>query len=80
MQKSNGSKLIAKGVLDGVSIPPSPPNAHHLCNNVRGGYLTGMTGFDRASNNLRATSEATDLISAKLVNANDDVYNMALAA
>jgi len=37
-------------------------------------------GFDRANNNLRATSEATDLISAKLVNANDDVYNMALAA
>ena len=37
-------------------------------------------GFDRASNNLTATSEATDLISAKKVNANDDYYEMALAA
>ena len=43
-------------------------------------FMMGMTSFDRASNNLKATSEATDLISAKLVNANDDVYNMALAA
>ena len=43
-------------------------------------FSEGMTGFDRASNKPTATSEATDLISAKLVNANDDVYNMALAA
>ena len=40
----------------------------------------GLIGFDGASNNLRATSEATDLISANQVNANDDVYDMALAA
>jgi len=38
-------------------------------------------GFDRASNNLTATSEATDSISAKNVNANDDSFTpMALAA
>jgi hypothetical protein len=37
-------------------------------------------GFDRASNNLTATSEATDLISANKVNANDDVYDLPLAA
>jgi len=43
-------------------------------------FSEGMTGFDRASNNLTATSEATDLISANTVNANDDVYDMALAA
>jgi hypothetical protein len=42
--------------------------------------LWGRNGFDRASNKPTATSEATDLISAKLVNANDDVYDMALAA
>lgn len=40
----------------------------------------GMTSFDRASNNLEATSEATDLISANNVNANDSNYDMALAA
>jgi hypothetical protein len=40
----------------------------------------GMTGFDGAYNNLTATSEATDLISANQVNANDEVYDMALAA
>ena len=43
-------------------------------------FLMGLTSFDRVNNNLRATSEATDLISAKKVNANDDVYDMALAA
>jgi hypothetical protein len=38
-------------------------------------------GFDRASNNPTATSEATDLISANKVNANDDSFTpMALAA
>jgi hypothetical protein len=38
-------------------------------------------GFDRASNKPTATSEATDLISAKNVNANDDSFTpMALAA
>lgn len=42
--------------------------------------LMGVTSFDRASNNLKATSEATDLISAKTINANDDVYAMELAA
>ena len=40
----------------------------------------GLIGFDGASNNLRATSEATDLISAKTVTANDSNYDMALAA
>lgn len=40
----------------------------------------GMTGFDRVSNNLKATSEATDLISAKTVTANDSNYDLALAA
>jgi hypothetical protein len=39
-----------------------------------------MIGFDRMSNSQRATGEATDLISAKLVNANDSNYDMALAA
>ena len=43
-------------------------------------FLMGMTSFDRASNNLKATSEATDLISAKNVNANDASYDQALAA
>jgi len=42
--------------------------------------LWGRNGFDGASNKPTATSEATDLISAKQVNANDDVYEMALAA
>ena len=42
--------------------------------------LWGRNGFDGASNNPKATSEATDLISANQVNANDDVYEMALAA
>ena len=42
--------------------------------------LMGMTSFDRVSNNLEATSEATDLISAKKVNANDSNYDLALAA
>jgi len=42
--------------------------------------MMGMTSFDRASNNLKATSEATDLNSAKNVNANDSNYDMALAA
>jgi len=37
----------------------------------------GMTSFDGANNNLRATSEATDLISAKHINANDSVYSVA---
>jgi hypothetical protein len=36
--------------------------------------LMGMTGFDRASNKPTATSEATDLISANNVTANDDYY------
>ena len=40
----------------------------------------GCSGFDRASNNPTATSEATDLISANQVNANDDVYDIRLAA
>ena len=40
----------------------------------------GLIGFDGASNNLRATSEATDLISAKTVNANDSNYDVRLAA
>jgi len=40
----------------------------------------GVHSFDGASNNQTATSEATDLISAKKVNANDDYYEMALAA
>ena len=26
----------------------NPPDAHHLCNDVRDGYPTGMTSFDRA--------------------------------
>jgi hypothetical protein len=26
-----------------------PPDAHHLCNNVRDGYPMGMNSFDRAS-------------------------------
>ena len=44
-------------------------------------FLMGMTSFDRVSNNLEATSEATDLISANNINANDSVYEeMALAA
>ena len=43
-------------------------------------FSEGMTGFDRASNKPTATSEATDLISAKNVNANDASYEMALAA
>jgi hypothetical protein len=42
--------------------------------------LMGMTSFDRVSNNLEATSEATDLISAKNVTANDSNYHQALAA
>ena len=25
-----------------------PPDAHHLCNDVRDGYQTGMNSFDRA--------------------------------
>ncbi len=37
-----------------------------------------MTGFDRASNKPTATSEATDLISAKNVNANDASYDQEL--
>ena len=43
-------------------------------------FVMGLTSFDRVNNNLRATSEATDLISAKNVNANDASYDMALAA
>jgi hypothetical protein len=39
-----------------------------------------MIGFDRMSNSQRATREATVLNSAKLVNANDSKYDMALAA
>jgi hypothetical protein len=35
-------------------------------------------GFDRASNKPTATSEATDLISAKTVNANDAYYDQEL--
>ena len=27
----------------------NPPDAHHLCNNVRDGYPMGMNSFDRAS-------------------------------
>ena len=43
--------------------------------------LWGRNGFDGASNKPTATSEATDLISAKTVNANDDSFTpMALAA
>jgi len=26
----------------------NPPDAHHLCNDVRDGYPTGMNSFDRA--------------------------------
>ena len=26
----------------------NPPDAHHLCNDVRDGYTTGMNSFDRA--------------------------------
>jgi hypothetical protein len=26
-----------------------PPDAHHLCSDVRDGYPTGMNSFDRAS-------------------------------
>jgi len=26
----------------------SPPDAHHLCSDVRDGYPTGMNSFDRA--------------------------------
>jgi hypothetical protein len=40
----------------------------------------GMIGFDRVSNRQRATREATVLNSAKIVNANDASYDMALAA
>ena len=40
----------------------------------------GLIGFDGASNNLRATSEVTDLISTKTVNANDSNYDVRLAA
>jgi hypothetical protein len=43
-------------------------------------FLMGVRRLDRASNKPTATSEATDLISANKVNANDDVYEMALAA
>jgi hypothetical protein len=47
-------------------------------------YVVAIYGddmaFDRVSNRQRATREATDLISANQVNANDDVYDMALAA
>ena len=40
----------------------------------------GMTSFDGTSNTQTATSEATDLISANKVNANDEVYDIRLAA
>ena len=58
---------------------------HGVGSNVRNAecfnfFMMGLTSFDRVSNTLRATSEATDLISAKKVNANDEVYDMALAA
>jgi uncharacterized membrane protein len=44
--------------------------------------MMGPTGFDRASNNLKATREATDAISAKaIIAANDDYFgDIALAA
>jgi hypothetical protein len=81
LQKSNGSKLIAKGVLDSGSTPDISTKCPSPLQQCTWWLSDGDEfGFDRASNNLRATSEATDLISAKLVNANDDVYNMALAA
>lgn len=63
----NGSKPLTKGILDGGAIPP--------CSTTE-----GQTSFDRVSNNLKATSEATDLISAKTVTANDSNYDLALAA
>lgn len=28
------------------------PDAHHLCNDVRDGYQTGMNSFDKASSTL----------------------------
>lgn len=70
-----------------VRLPPSPPKAYwhesvksRIVSDTQCAFYGDEFGFDRASNNLTATSEATDLISAKLVNANDDVYDMALAA
>jgi len=42
--------------------------------------LMGLTGFDWRIIGRLTTREATDAISAKKVNANDDVYDMALAA
>ena len=42
--------------------------------------LMGMTGFDWRIIGRLTTSEATDLISAKKVKANDSNYDMALAA
>ena len=45
-----------------------------------GVHSLGLTSFDGTSNNLRATREATDLISANKVNANDSKYDLALAA
>jgi len=66
---NNGCKLTIKGVLDSGSTPD--------ISTIYGDEF----GFDRASNNLTATSEATDLISANTVNANDDSFTpMALAA
>ena len=66
----NGSKLLAKGVLDSGSTPLTSTN------------YGGVFGFDRASNNLKATREATDAISAKtIIAANDDYFgDIALAA
>jgi len=45
-------------------------------------FLMGSTDFDRANNTPMATSEATDSISAKRLNANEDNFEseMALAA
>lgn len=54
----------------GVRFPDAPPTLGH-------------TGFDRASNKLMAIREATDVISANNVNANDndsDYSEYALAA
>ena len=69
-----------------VRFPTSPPKAFYP-------YLTrkdrielnrmllmGMHWLRRGKIAERTTGQATDLISAKPVNANDDVYDMALAA
>ena len=71
-----------------VRPPTSPPKVYwhesvksRIVSDTQYTFYGDEFGFDRASNNLTATSEATDLISAKNVNANDDSFTpMAMAA